>query len=214
MASALFALPITLAVLFVMTRLILPGDRDPVVSRMIQNIEFQRAVERPVPPGVRSFRRPLRIDDRSAPKASVRTSANPSPVSEPGDIAEDSPASNVRVRAIDWWAEARGVAQDSNEEALQRWSLEQGHAKYVSVMQGPLPITNSVKAPLPKTQEDITGYMNTFGDMEIKISGNCVAQTQVSARLDISDFAKHLPMRIMCKHPKKIEYSFAREKPN
>ena len=46
--------------------------------------------------------------------------------------------------------------------------------------------------------------------MEYKISENCVATTQVAARLDHSDFGKALPMRITCKPPAKQKFSFER----
>ena len=110
-----------------------------------------------------------------------------------------------------WWAAARSVGEASDEEAFERWLIEQGYEKYVSIMQGPLPITNSVTAELPITQEDITGYMNTYGDMELKISDNCVIQSLISTRFDTSDFAKNLPMRVVCKPRKKEKFSFERD---
>ena len=89
--------------------------------------------------------------------------------------------------------------------------LEQGYERYVSIMQGPIPITNSVRGTLPPSQEDATGYLNSYGDLEFKISENCVMQTQVSARFDTSDFGRNLPMRVTCKGAAKKKYSFDRK---
>ena len=192
-----------------MTRLILPGDEDPLVARMIQNIEFQRVVRPPEPISIQTFRRPPDIKKPPRPdRPIVSRVAADEIVDEPDD---ESTAENSRVKAIDWWAEARRIAEESDEDALERWLQEQGYEKYVTIMQGPLPITNSVQATLPDSQEDITGYMNSYGDMEIKVSENCVAQTQVSSRLDISDFAEKMPMRVLCKPRKKVRYSFDRD---
>ena len=191
-----------------MTRLILPGDEDPIVSRMIRNIEFQRTVRPPVPASIQTYRRPAPTEDKPLPTKPELTPLDPVLDDEPS-VSEHS-SNDSRVRVIDWWAEARRIAQESDEETLQRWLQEQGFEKYVTIMQGPLPITNSVQGTFPMTQEDITGYLNTYGDMEIKVSENCIAQTQVSARLDISDFAKQMPMRVLCKPRKKVKYSFDR----
>ena len=78
---------------------------------------------------------------------------------------------------IDWWAEARKLTQESSEDEFKRWMLEQGYVRYVSIMQGPLPINNSVRGTLPPSQEEKTGYLNSYGDLEFKISENCVMQT-------------------------------------
>lgn len=207
-AAALIALPVTIALLFLMTRLILPGDEDPLVARMIQDIEFQRVTLPPEPISIQAFRRPPEIEEWPLPERPI-VSRDHAAETEDKPVEEDA-AENSRVQAIDWWAEARRIAQESDEDALERWLQEQGYEKYVTIMQGPLPITNSVQATLPDSQEDITGYMNSYGDMEIKVSENCVAQTQVSARLDISDFAEKMPMRVLCKPRKKIKYSFDR----
>lgn len=130
--STLIALPVTVALIFLMTRLIVPSEQDRVISRMIQNIEFQRAETPPLP---------------------------------------------VSIRVFEW---------------------------------APLPITNSVQGTSPLSQEDVTGYLNSFGDLEFKISENCTIQTLVSARLDISDFTEKLPMRVMCKPARNVRYSFDR----
>ena len=192
-----------------MTRLILPGDEDPLVARMIQNIEFQRVARPPEPISIQTFRRPRDIEKPPRPdRPIVSRVAADEIVDEPDD---ESTAENSRVKAIDWWAEARRIAEESDEDALERWLQEQGYEKYVTIMQGPLPITNGVQATLPDSQEDFTGYMNSYGDMEIKVSENCVAQTQVSSRLDISDFAEKMPMRVLCKPRKKVRYSFDRD---
>ncbi len=214
--SAMIALPVTVALLFLMTRLILPGEKDPIVTRMIRNIELQRAVLTPEPDRVPIFEQPLPTRARPPVIEPDSTAEASSPAQKP-DQNQDAPsdegtAKDEPARTVDWAAELRRLTQESDEEAFKRWLLEQGHERYTTIMQGPLPITNSVRAELPSTQEDITGYMNTYGDKEIKVSEYCVAQTTVSARLDISDFAEKIPMRVMCKSPStKIEFPFSRD---
>ncbi len=63
-SSAVIALSITVALLFLMTRLILPGEQDRIVTRMIRNIEFQRAVLPPDPAGIQVFELPPPIEAR------------------------------------------------------------------------------------------------------------------------------------------------------
>lgn len=205
----MIALPVTVALLFLMTRLILPREHDRIVTRMIQNIEFHRAVQPPEPVGILVFQLPQVVEEKLPPTKPISTHEDPHG-SQNNDTFDESSKKNGRARVIDWWAEARRLTQESDEEALKRWLLEQGYDRYVSVMQGPVPITNSVRATLPPNQEDATGYLNTYGDMEYKISKNCVATTQVAARLDHSDLAKALPMRITCKSPAKQRFTFDR----
>lgn len=209
-SSAVIALPVTVALLYLMTRLILPGEHDRIVTRMIQNIEFRRAVRSQDPVGILVFELPQASEEKPPPTSSNLTAEGSHQTQNKDALSDTSSEKKGRARVIDWWAEARRLTQESDEEALKRWLLEQGYERYVSIMQGPLPITNSVQAKLPPTQEDATGYMNSHGDMEYKISENCVATTQVAARLDHSDFAKALPMRITCKSPPKQIFSFDR----
>jgi hypothetical protein len=207
--SAVIALPMTVALLFLMTRLILPSERDRIVTRMIQNIELHRAVSPPVLAGIQVFELPPLIDVK--PPIEVNLAAAESIQTQNQNVF--SGASSIEegpAHVIDWWAEARRLTQESDEEELKRWLLEQGYVRYVTIMQGPLPITNSVRGTLPPSQEEATGYLNSYGDLEFRISENCVIQTQVSARLDSSDFARHLPMRVMCKSAPKVKYSFDR----
>lgn len=200
----MIALPVTVALLFVMTRLILPGERDHIVSRIIESIEFRRAERRPDPVNYQDYAPPI------PPVVNVARPSDPMPTTVV--VTEQSaPTVVVGDKNIDWWAEARKLSQHADGETLERWLLEQGHERYATIMQGPLPITNSVQGQLPPTQEDATGYLNTFGDMEIKVSENCIAQTQVSARLDISDFSQKLPMRIICKSTTSEKFSFDRD---
>jgi hypothetical protein len=210
-AAALIALPMTIVLLFLMTRLILPTDQDRIVTRMIQNIELHRAAPPPLPAQIQVFDLPRPVDVKPPPIDEIVVKEVSTQVENQDDVEEDSPIEDAPAHVVDWWAEARKITQESGEEEFKRWMLEQGYVRYVSIMQGPLPITNSVRGTLPPSQEDATGYLNSFGDMEIKISENCVMQTQVSARLDMSDFARQLPMRVTCKTPGKIRYSFDRD---
>ncbi len=207
-SSAAIAFPVTVALFYLMTRLILPGEHDRIVTRMIRNIEVHHAARPPV--GSLVFELPQAIEAKPPPtQANLSTEGSHQTQSKDALSAESS-GKERRAHVIDWWAEARRLTQESDEEVLKRWLLEQGYESYVSIMQGPLPLTNSVQAKLPPTQEDATGYMNSYGDMEYKISENCVATTQVAARLDHSDLARALPMRITCKSSPKQEFSFDR----
>jgi hypothetical protein len=209
LVSALIALPMTIILLFLMTRLILPGGKDPIVTRMIQNIEFLRADEAPLSAQIQVFELPPPVEIRPPPLEMDL------PVEDlgasPDQVSDESPKEEGPAHVIDWWAEARRLTQEAGEEEFKRWMLEQGYERYVSIMQGPLPITNSVRGTLAPSQENATGYMNSFGDLEFKISENCVMQTQVSARFDRSDFGRNLPMRVTCKGEAKKKYSFARK---
>jgi len=204
----MIALPMTVALLFLMTRLILPGGKDPIVIRMIQNIEFLRADEAPRPTQIQVFELPLPVEVKSTP-VDV-DSATEDLVQSQAQVLVESTREESPAHVVDWWAEARKLTQESGEEEFKRWMLEQGYTRYVSIMQGPPPITNSVRGTLPPSQEDATGYLNSYGDLEFKISENCVMQTQVSARLDSSDFGRNLPMRVTCKAAPKIKYSLDR----
>jgi len=207
-ASALIALPMTIALLFLMTRLILPGEQDRIISRMIQNIEFHRAIV-PLPAEIQVFQLPAPVEIKPPPIEVIPTPEESIQVQD--QTSDASPKEDSPAHVIDWWAEARKLTQESGEEEFKRWMLEQGYVRYVSIMQGPLPITNSVRGTLPPSQEEITGYLNVYGDLEFKISENCVMQTQVSARLDMSDFVRNLPMIVTCKPARKVEYSFDRD---
>ena len=207
-ASALIAFPMTIALLFLMTRLILPSEQDRIVTRMIQSIEFQRAVVPPLPAEIQIFELPPPVKIEPPPIEVNLPAENLVATQEQG--SDEIPTEERPAHVIDWWAEARKLTQESSEEEFKRWMLEQGYVRYVSIMQGPLPITNSVRGTLPPSQGEATGYLNSYGDLEFKISENCVMQTQVSARFDMSDFGRNLPMRVTCKSAPKIKYSFDR----
>lgn len=209
-SSAVIALPMTVALLFLMTRLILPSEQDRIVTRMIQNIEFQRAVRPPDPAGIQVFKLPPPIEDKPPPIELNVTTKDSTQAQNQDAFSDEGFIKEGPAHVIDWWAEARRLTQESDEEAHKRWVLEQGYDRYVSIMQGPLPIANSVRGTLPPTQEEATGYLNIYGDMEFKISENCVLQTQTAARLDISDFTRNLPMRVVCKSAPKAKYTFHR----
>jgi len=209
-ASALIAFPLTIALLFLMTRLILPGDQDRIVTRMIWNIELQRAVPPPLATQIQVFELPVPVKVKPPP-VDVTLPPEDSVQARNQDQTSDAhPPQDSPAHVIDWWAEARKLTQESGEEEFKRWMLEQGYDRYVTIMQGSFPTGNSVRGTLPPSQRDATGYLNSYGDLEFKISENCVMQTQVSARLDMSDFVRKLPMRVTCKAPTKVRYSFDR----
>ncbi len=185
-----------------MTRLILPAQDDPIVARMLLNLDLLRAPDDVVQMNIPKTAEPL-------PGRPIRSR----PLRPHAPIYEDTPEASEtpQDKHVDWQLLTQQALADKEQQDLQRWMIENGHSDYNTIMQGPLPITNSVRATLPPTQEDATGYLNTFGDMEIKVSENCVAKTQVAGRLDISDFSEKLPMRIDCKSPPKVKFSFDRE---
>ncbi|NOX68951.1 MAG: hypothetical protein GXP15_07185 [Gammaproteobacteria bacterium] len=212
-SSAAIALPVTIALLYLMTRLILPGEHDRIVTRMIQAIELRRDIRPPEPADTLVPEVPEVVEKKPPPVAADVVAEGPELASDDDAPADADSKKEERTQGIDWLAEARKLTEESDKKALKRWLLEQGYERYVSSMQGDLPITNGVRARLPPTQEDVTGYVNNFGDLEYKISENCVATTQVAARLDNSDFARALPMIISCKRRKKQVYSFDRDAP-
>ncbi len=194
----MIAFLMTIALLFLMTRLILPNGEDRIVTRMIRNIEFERTVPTPEPAGIQFFELPPSINDKPPP-GKPELAAENSTGYQIQDASSSESSAEDPAHIIDWWAEVRRLTQESDEEAFKKWLLEQGHDRYVSIMQGPIPIRNSVRGTLPPTQEEATGYRNIYGDLEFRISENCVIQTQVSARNDVSDFGRNLPMRVVCK---------------
>ena len=99
--SAVIALPVAVALLFLMTRLILPGVQDRMITRMIQNIEFQRTIVPVEPETIEVFKLPLPVDPEPIPLEQEL------PVEPPvfDDATEDQPA-----HVIDWWAEARRLS--------------------------------------------------------------------------------------------------------
>lgn len=210
MTSAVIAAPITVVLLFLMMRLILPGENDIVVRQMIQRIEFQRSEVALGRKSLDEIAMPSFVDSDAHSMVPLR----PSVRAEPTRYRELGSTQRAGIerpsRAIDWSAAVKELLKETDENELDRWLLAQRHEEYVSVMQGPLPITKSVGEPQPTTQEDITGYLNVYGDMEIKVTKNCVARTQVAARHDISDFGKQLVMPISCKKPPAVVYSFER----
>jgi len=209
-SSAAIALPVTVALLFLMTRLILPGEHDRIVTRMIRNIELQRTV-RPLQTADTRVSEPARVREADpAPTRPDSSVENSTPVQRQAMRPEDRSDEEEPVRPVDWWSEARRLTRESSAEALEQWSLEQGDERYVSIMQGPLPITNAVRARSLPNQEDATGYLNIYGDMEYKISENCIATTQVVVAIDDSDFVRALPMVITCVRPPKPKISFER----
>jgi hypothetical protein len=210
--AAVIALPATVALFFLMTRLILSGeqDRDRSATRTIRSIEFQRAVKRVNEVDVPVFIQPqaIRKELQLTRSGSTAGRSHQSESEEPHWVGRTD--KDDRAHEFDWQAEKSRLARELDDNAFERWLLEQGHERYATIMQGPLPITNSVHATSPPTQGDMTGYMNVFGDMEYEISENCVATTQVAARLDHSDFVKALPMVITCKPRLKQKFSLDR----
>ena len=67
-SSAVTAFLVTVALFYLMTRLILPGEHDRIVTRMIHNIELHRAVRPPDPVAIPVFELPQAIEELKAKK--------------------------------------------------------------------------------------------------------------------------------------------------
>ena len=111
-SSAVIALLMTVALIYLMTRLILPTEQDRIVTRMIQNIEFQRAVLLPDPAGIQVFELPPPVEDKPLP---IELNLTAEGSDQPQDQDRFSDASSIEgpAHVIDWWAEARRLTQSS-----------------------------------------------------------------------------------------------------
>jgi hypothetical protein len=186
---------VTIAILFVMTQLVAPTGGDPVVRQMLMQLEFQR---RPLPDtasGVRIFELPPKPKTRRA--ADSPPDAKDLPQRPDRGEYDDEDVAATPGHVIDWWAQARAVIQDLGDAEFEEWLESQGNQKWVSVMQGPMPISGEPTTPSEQATVG-TAYRNVYGDLEVRVSENCVIQIQ-SRLFDTSDFAKNIPPRIVCK---------------
>ncbi len=196
------ALPLTIGILFLMTKLILPIDSDPVVMQMLHKLELQRDARQVLQQPIHVYERPSRIEESTPPDKFVEDTSRP--IRPP--TSDDDPAPDPEPHVVDWWAEARSIVQDSEDANFEEWLLAQGYRKYVSIMQGPMPTgDNPSKSPAQRENENI-GYRNVFGDLELTINDNCVMRMQ-SGTVDLSDFSRHLPAQVICKSSPKIDLS-------
>ena len=195
--ACLAALLVTAAVLLVMTHLILPVGGDPAVTRMLLELEFRRSSPPEVESGIRVFERPPERevqDTPDKPEAERERSGRPER-SEYAAAGNEEPIEAAHERSINWWAEARAVIEDLENEDYG--FAPHGRGKYVSIMQGPMPGSGDPITPSSQDQAR-SGYTSVYGDLEVAIGENCVMQMR-SKPFDYSDFARNIPPLIVCK---------------
>ena len=194
---------VTLVILFVMTQLISPIGGDPVVKRMLFQLELQRRQTPAVPSGIKVFELPPKPEDQPVSDRSLDADNRPQRP-EPAAYNDDD-VEETRGRVINWWAEARAVIQGLGDAEFEEWLESQGFKKWVSVMQGPMPTSGGTAVPAEdgKTR---SAYRNIYGDLELPISKNCVMQMQPRP-FDSSDFSRNVPPRIVCKGTTEMDLS-------
>lgn len=206
--ASLIALAMTVALLFLMTRLILPFEQDPEVIQAIRSIELQRLERIPEPADIRILERLPDVDTELPPKRPETSAAPVAQSTAPDEDDEPDPAERASSGSIDWWAELRRQDEAADEAALRKWRLEQGYDPYVSIMQGALPIMNPfVAEPSPVAPDN--GFQNVYGERELQVSDNCFMQIRILNH-DYSSFARNIPPYVYCKSPAKIRFSFER----
>ena len=197
------ALLFTVLLLFVMTRLIAPVDDDPMVSRMIRQLELRRDPAPELRIEVPEFEPPPKPELEEAER-SVDIGADrlprPAAVEEPEDAAPD-----VTTDPVDWWAAARSIARQVGEDDFEQWLKSQDRSAYVSIMQGPIPA--AAKAKEPEDGEELWSiYVDVYGDKVIQVSDNCTLRAQTVFG-DYSSFVRNLPPLVTCYEPKVIDMS-------
>jgi hypothetical protein len=191
-----------------MTRLIVPAEDNATVSRMVERFELRRASS--VDTNVERLRQHDNI--RRIPILSPRREdflpALPQPESQveigTADVIETTlglrQVPGSETTRVDWWAEAHKAVQGIGDENLKQWRIAHGYDRYVTVMQGPLPIPRGARKSTATGDSERSGYVNVFGDAEIAVSKNCVMQSE-SVHHDHSDFMRHVPDLIVCNAP-------------
>jgi hypothetical protein len=201
--ACLAASLVTIAILFVMTQLIAPIGGHPVVKQMIQRLELHHRPPAEAPNEVQNIKLPPKPRIIHAPDMAIDEGEN-SKRPEVGSN-RDNNTEVTQDQAIDWWAEVQKYIQGSEDAGSQKWMLSHGFKKYVSIMQGPMPSSGGPSAP-PEKEEVGSSHRNVYGDLEIKVTENCILQVS-SNIFDSSDFARHIPPRILCTTPPKIDMS-------
>ena len=105
--AALFSLPLTVALLFLMTRLILPGETDRIVNRMIQDIEFLRIESPPDPAGIHVYELPEEVEKEP-------------PIKEPDPPLEVADQSQVQNQVSNENDEEEPTVAASGQRAIER----------------------------------------------------------------------------------------------
>lgn len=213
-SAALLAVPITIVLFYIMTRLILPSENDRVVSRMIETIELVRATRKAdLVPSAPIYPRPD-VDQEPAEREVVDRVPVLRQVDNErlDDIrrGESAPEADL-PKTVDWWAAARDFRRNSESEQAQRWFLDNGYSRYTTIMQGDTPTQGRAVSEPTEGPRHGMPYMNIYGLTEIQFGENCFATTQFEGRFGNGELAKYLPMNITCKKKQKQALSFERE---
>ena len=193
----------TVLLLLVMTRLIAPVDDDPMVSRMIRQLELRRDPAPELRIEVPEFEPPPKPARQEAER-SVDIGADRLPRPAAVEEREDA-VPEVNTDPVDWWAAARSIARQAGEAEFEQWLLSQDRSRYVSIMQGPIPA--AAKAPVSEDGEELWSiYFDVYGDKVIQISDNCTLRAQTVLG-DYSSFVRNLPPLVTCYEQSVIDMS-------
>ena len=213
-SSALLAIPITIALFYIMTRLILPSENDRVVSQMIETIELVRATRQAeLAPSLPTEPRRVIDQEPAEPEVIVRDPLSPQvDIERPAGVQrEDSNPEADRPTAKDWWAAVREFRHNSDKDTSERWFLDNGYSRYTTIMQGDTPTQGRAVSEPTEGPRYGMPYMNIYGLTEIQFGDNCFATSQFEGRFGNGELAKYLPMNIKCKKNPKQKFSFERE---
>ena len=205
-AAGASAALVTALLLFVMTQLITPIGGDPAVERMLLELEIFR-LPPDAPTGI-SDPEPTADAASESPETETALPSRPERAEDDGGIDEPETEPEQEPKpssGVDWWSQAQNVARSMGNEELEALLQSPGFEDWVSVMQGPMPSTGDVARAI---EEDAVWsfYWNVYGDIEIRVSKDCVLQIQ-SRPFDYSSFAKNIPPNILCKETPVIDVS-------
>ena len=197
-----FALLLTALLLILMTRLIMPLESDQVVATQPLELEFSPTIIPREEDPMRLFERPDRPDPVEIPEIYIGEAREPIPLEELQDLDESDADPAEPPSAIDLRARARSIIQDREDEKYQAWLAEQsGQQRYVSIMQGPIPRSDTPRASAEQGGGTGSHYRSVYGETEVTLGDNCVMQLR-STTFDYSDFASKLPAMIRCRAPR------------
>ena len=195
----------TVALLYVMTRLIVPEEGDQIVSEMIGAFEL-RQVPRLVDTAIRL--REMELEELREFRPLKRSDFVPDESQESGESDGEAPGEpkqatdrtyNLnRQSGVDWWQQVQNYIDEMSEEDLRQWRLTNGYDNYVSVMQGSIPSSPYPEAPRVTADPIGTGYSGSSGKTEIRISENCIAEVDNSALAGVNP-GMRIPNRVDCK---------------
>ena len=206
----------TVALLYLMTRLILPVEGDQIVRQMIDRFELrmQRQVELKILRQLTNYPEIEPVPAREDFLSPQDLAANDDPDNFlTTDAVEDEPLTEESPEnTIDWFSEARKVVEGSPGEHLARWRIDQGYDSYRSIMQGNMPSRTEQRVSARQADGGGVGqtHTNTYGEKEVKISGNCFMQIPKPS-MDYFGATRFNPPRIYCNRPRRPDLSLSRK---